>query len=368
MTRRRPHTGQRRTGPDAARAAALRPVRQAARAHDPVRDDRGSADLCAVDRQLPAQLAERPARRRAHRGAGARRGAERHGAGQRWRAQILDSVGAKAVAMKMGNAAPPARASPTCRRRSHHDIDMRDVSLVPRHRRCVRHAVRRSDNDVMRVVGPAPMGGDFVEIVLDEGPLRQAMLRFSRNILLLSLIISGDHRDAGLFRAALPAGAADAPHHRQHDGVPRRPGKSGARHRAVRRAATRSASPSASSPPCSATSPRCCSRRASSRRSASRCPRSTTTCATCSPRRSCSPTGCRSLPDPRVQRFAPKLMRSLERAIAFCQSTLSYGRAQEPPPDRRPVALEPLVEEVRETLGARRRRADRAGSSRSSAA
>ena len=44
-------------------------------------------------------------------------------------------------------------------------------------------------------------------------------------------------------------------------------------------------------------------------------------------------------------------MRALERAIAFCQSTLSYGRAQEPPPDRRPVALEPLVEEVRETLG-----------------
>ena len=30
-------------------------------------------------------------------------------------------------------------------------------------------------------------------------------------------------------------------------------------------------------------------------------------------------------------------MRALERAIAFCQSTLSYGRAQEPPPDRKPV-------------------------------
>ena len=57
-----------------------------------------------------------------------------------------------------------------------------------------------------------------------------------------------------------------------------------------------------------------------------------------------------SLNDPRVQRFAPKLMRALERAIAFCQSTLSYGQAQEPPPDRRMVALEPLVEEVRETL------------------
>jgi signal transduction histidine kinase len=52
-----------------------------------------------------------------------------------------------------------------------------------------------------------------------------------------------------------------------------------------------------------------------------------------------------------VQRFAPKLMRSLERAIAFCQSTLSYGRAQEAAPDRRVVAVEPVVNEVRESLG-----------------
>jgi signal transduction histidine kinase len=57
------------------------------------------------------------------------------------------------------------------------------------------------------------------------------------------------------------------------------------------------------------------------------------------------------VPDPNVQRFAPKLMRSLERAIAFCQSTLSYGQVTEPAPDRRPVRLDELVEEVRETLG-----------------
>jgi signal transduction histidine kinase len=60
--------------------------------------------------------------------------------------------------------------------------------------------------------------------------------------------------------------------------------------------------------------------------------------------------GLSSLPDPRVQRFAPKLMRALERAIAFCESTLSYGRAHEPAPDRRPVEAEALVEEVHETL------------------
>ena len=44
----------------------------------------------------------------------------------------------------------------------------------------------------MRLVGPAPMAeGQFIEIVLDEAPLRKAMLTFSVNILLLSLVISG---------------------------------------------------------------------------------------------------------------------------------------------------------------------------------
>ena len=58
-----------------------------------------------------------------------------------------------------------------------------------------------------------------------------------------------------------------------------------------------------------------------------------------------------SVADPNVQRFAPKLMRSLERAIAFCQSTLSYGQVREPAPERRAVPVEPLIEDVRDTLG-----------------
>jgi signal transduction histidine kinase len=50
--------------------------------------------------------------------------------------------------------------------------------------------------------------------------------------------------------------------------------------------------------------------------------------------------------DPTVQRFAPKLIASLERAIAFCAETLKFGRAQEPPPARARFPLQPLVEEV----------------------
>ncbi|MBN9020845.1 MAG: HAMP domain-containing histidine kinase [Rhizobiales bacterium] len=57
-----------------------------------------------------------------------------------------------------------------------------------------------------------------------------------------------------------------------------------------------------------------------------------------------------SLPDPTVQRFAPKLIAALDRAIAFTQSTLAYGRAREAPPSRRLVRLDRLVDEVADSL------------------
>lgn len=36
--------------------------------------------------------------------------------------------------------------------------------------------------------------------------------------------------------------------------------------------------------------------------------------------------------DPAVQRAAPKLVGSISRAVALCESTLAFGRAEEPPP------------------------------------
>jgi signal transduction histidine kinase len=55
--------------------------------------------------------------------------------------------------------------------------------------------------------------------------------------------------------------------------------------------------------------------------------------------------------DPTVQRFAPKLLQTLDRAIAFCQSTLAYGRAEERPPELRPLNLHALMEDVRDSIG-----------------
>jgi len=58
-----------------------------------------------------------------------------------------------------------------------------------------------------------------------------------------------------------------------------------------------------------------------------------------------------SLPDPAVQRFAPKLIASLGRAIALCESTLQFGRAEETAPRRELLALHTLVAEVGDGLG-----------------
>jgi signal transduction histidine kinase len=54
--------------------------------------------------------------------------------------------------------------------------------------------------------------------------------------------------------------------------------------------------------------------------------------------------------DPVVQRFAPRLIASLDRAIALCNDTLRYGRAEEAEPRRTLFPLDDLVSEVGEGL------------------
>lgn len=58
-----------------------------------------------------------------------------------------------------------------------------------------------------------------------------------------------------------------------------------------------------------------------------------------------------ALPDPTVQRFAPKLIASLDRAISFCDATLRFGRAEEAAPRRELLVLRTLVEDVGDGLG-----------------
>jgi signal transduction histidine kinase len=50
--------------------------------------------------------------------------------------------------------------------------------------------------------------------------------------------------------------------------------------------------------------------------------------------------------DPSVQRLAPRLVSSIDHAVALATNTLRYGRADEHPPQRRMIRLKPIIEEA----------------------
>jgi signal transduction histidine kinase len=54
--------------------------------------------------------------------------------------------------------------------------------------------------------------------------------------------------------------------------------------------------------------------------------------------------------DPMVKRFAPKLLRTIDRAVGYTTEVLSYGQASESAPRRRLVRVTTLVEDVRDML------------------
>lgn len=55
--------------------------------------------------------------------------------------------------------------------------------------------------------------------------------------------------------------------------------------------------------------------------------------------------------DPLVRGFAPKLLRTIDRAVGYTNAVLSYGRTTEGDPKRRRLSLADLTREVRDILG-----------------
>ena len=264
--------------------------------------------------------------------------------------QILSSVGAHAVAMKMGSQRRMLAISDLPSAISQ-DIDMRSVRWWHAIIDAFDTLLFSMPDDVIRLVGPAPMAdGQFIEIILDQAPLRKAMLTFSVNILLLSLLISGITamlvffalhyilvrpmwritENMVAFRAdpENPARIISDSGRRDEIGIAEEELSLMQRelasmlHQKNRLAALGLA--------VSKINHDLRNLLASAQLFSDQLS---------------------TLPDPKVQRFAPKLMRALERAIAFCQSTLSYGAAQEPPPERKTIDVAPLIEEVHEALG-----------------
>ncbi len=52
-----------------------------------------------------------------------------------------------------------------------------------------------------------------------------------------------------------------------------------------------------------------------------------------------------ALDDPKIQRLAPRLLHSIDKAVAFAQSVLDYGRQSGTPPKPVPVDLRALIDE-----------------------
>ncbi|HEU4804791.1 MAG TPA: sensor histidine kinase, partial [Nitrobacter sp.] len=102
--------------------------------------------------------------------------------------QILGSIGARAVAIKMGQQRR-LLASADLPAAIDHNIDMRTMTpwsaIVGSF-----ETMLESGNQAIRIIGPGPRGAQFIEVVTDELPLRQSMYRFSRNLLLVSLAIA----------------------------------------------------------------------------------------------------------------------------------------------------------------------------------
>jgi len=263
--------------------------------------------------------------------------------------EILKSIGARAVAMKMGDQRRLLAAS-SIPSKIENDFDMRTMSWWRATMDAFEVLLFDQTDDVIRVIGPAPKDGDFLEIIIDEAPLRNAMLKFSVNILLLSLAISGitamlvffalhyllvrpmrritanmvafraDPENLGLIIAE--SGRRDEIGTAEVELAAMQRDLASMLHQKSRLAALGLA--------VSKINHDLRNLLASAQLFSDQLS---------------------NLPDPKVQRFAPKLMRALERAIAFCQSTLSYGAAQEAPPERKTIEVEPLIEEVHEALG-----------------
>lgn len=262
--------------------------------------------------------------------------------------ELLDSVGAKVIVVKREGTRRLLAASDMPPEADEH-IDMRETTLWGAVRDAFGTLV--SDNGrILRVVGEPPRGADFIEIVLSETPLRTALLRFAATVLLISLavaVVAGvlvyvslnwlfvrpmrrltermsafrdDPEDAS--RIIVPSGRSDEIGTAEEALEEMQRQLSHTLHQKSHLAALGLAVSKINHDLRNLLS----SAQLLSDRLA-------------------------SVPDPTVQRFAPKLLAALDRAIHYCEQTLSYGRAKEPLPERRDVELVHLFEEVRETLG-----------------
>jgi signal transduction histidine kinase len=261
--------------------------------------------------------------------------------------QLLNSVGAVSVAMKRGETRRLLAAYDMPVDAATH-VDMRDVGTFGSIGDAF-DTLLSGEGRFIRVVGDAPQGGGFIEIVLPEGPLRDAMVRYARNILLISLLISAI--SATLVYASLLL-LFVRPLRRLTGGM--------VAFRENPEDPTRIIAPSSRGDEIGVAQRELSTmqqelvqtlqqknRLAALGLAVSKINHDLRNLLASAQLLSDRIAG---LADPTVRRLAPRLMAALDRAINYAEHSLAYGRAQEPPPQRRMVDVAQLLEEVHQTL------------------
>ncbi len=256
---------------------------------------------------------------------------------------LMKSLEARALALKMGGKRQLIGLMG--------DIPMVDARYDLRDPRPVEAILESFDillfggDRTIDVIGPAPAGGEFVEIVMNDKPLREAMIAYSINILLLSLLISGITAALvyfTLFRSIVrPVQRLS----RAIMGFSGRPDdasriiKPSGRHDELGEAEIALAEMQRSLLQTLKQRERLAQLGLAVSKINHDLRNMLSSAQLFSDRLT-------ALPDPTVQRFAPKLISTLDRAINFCQATLAFGKAEEKPPEKKPVHLHVVIEDV----------------------
>jgi signal transduction histidine kinase len=263
--------------------------------------------------------------------------------------RLLAGVGARAIAARVGGArrllsldSMPPEVVRT--------VDLRNTNWMAAISEAVEVLVAPPHDKPIRVIGQAMGGADFVEIVLDEAPLRRAMLIFSGNILLLSLVISGLTAFAvylalnWMIVGPIRRLAANVMEFEAEPENPlriiepsERADEIGEAERALARMQMTLAGEL-----------RTKKHLAELGLAVSKINHDLRNMLAAAQLMSDQLVDTR---DAKIKRFAPRLIATLGRAIDFCQATLVYGRAAEADPALREVALRQLVAEQAEMLG-----------------
>ncbi len=260
------------------------------------------------------------------------------------KAELLANAGVRAVALKRNNTRRLYLAEPMPPQISM-SIDLRDVGLLELGLDALDSMIM-GDGRVLRIIGkPRLQGGEFIEAIIDEAPVREELLAYSGRIFELSLFIS--IVTAGLVFATLyfslvrpmqrltqsMVSFQEKPEDAQRIIVPsQRDDEIGQSERVlatmqseIRQALQQREHLAALGSAVAKIQHDLRNILASAQLASDRLAASN---------------------DPAVQQLAPRLMKSIDRAIALATNTLKYGRAEEAPANRHRQALLMLAEEA----------------------